>query len=230
MNVIELQNVSVSYQTGNKTIVAAENVSLEIKDGSYLCIAGNNGSGKSSIVKAMLGITGLSAGKVQFNIKKNEISYLSQNNGIPLDFPATVKEIVLCGLQTTSRKLPFYKNSDYKQVEDTMKLLEILDFQNRRFGELSGGQQQRVLLARAIVKNPKVLIMDEPFAGLDYKITQSLYELLKTLNEKMNTTIIMVSHDLCEVEKYATDVAHMDKTLRFCGNKTEWLAFKKVGA
>lgn len=229
MNVIEIKNVSVRYRTGYKTTVAVNDVSLNIVENDYLCVVGDNGSGKSSLIKTIVGLNSPSTGKIKMNVKLNEISYLAQSTAISVDFPATVKEIVLCGTQTNDRIFPFYTKKDHEVVSSSMELLELTNMQNRRFGELSGGQQQRVLLARAICKKPKVLILDEPFAGLDIKISNSLYKILSYLNTKTNTTIVMVTHDQEEVKNFAKHVAVMDRSLLFYGTKEQWTSKRKRG-
>lgn len=103
-----------------------------------------------------------------------------------------------------------------------MEKAKINSFSKRRFGELSGGQQQRVLFARAIVKNPKILILDEPCTGLDHDTSENFYELLSKVNAVDKTTIAMVSHDLAAVKKFASKVVVLNGELKFCGSVAEW--------
>lgn len=229
MNVIEVNNVSVKYKSAYRSTLAVDNVSFNVIEGDYVCIIGDNGSGKSSLIKAIVGLNNVADGNIKVNVAKDEISYLSQSTEIPADFPATVKEIVMCGTQSGKRFLPFYRKSDYEVAKSSMKLIEIENLKNRRFGELSGGQKQRVLLARAICKKPKVMILDEPFAGLDLGISNSLCKLLKTFNSKMNVTIVMVTHNQSNLESYASHVIKMDKSIKFYGTASQWLAKRKCG-
>ena len=163
-----------------------------------------------------------SSGKIIKNCSKDEISYLPQDNSIPLDFPSTVEEIVLSGTQTNNYKLSFYTKENRKKAQIAMEQSEIIQFRKRRFGELSGGQQQRVLFARAIAKNPKVLILDEPCTGLDPIISENFYNLLHKINLENNTTIIMVSHDISSVKKYASKIIVLNQQLLFCGSSKEF--------
>lgn len=229
MIVIKLKNVSISYKSIQENIKAVKDVSLEVKSGSYFCIVGKNGSGKSSLINAIVGIVSNISGTIDIRVDKKDISYLSQANVIPKDFPATVEEVVLCGTQKQGKAFFRYSKANRMEAEYGMDLLGVIDLKNRRFGTLSGGQQQRVLLARAICINPKILILDEPFFGLDEDIQLSLYEALEGLHKQLGTTVVMVSHDIEYVKKYATDVAQMDNgQIIFVGPKLLWSQRKEV--
>ncbi|HCQ90637.1 MAG TPA: hypothetical protein DIU45_13975 [Clostridium sp.] len=223
MWILKVSHLDIFYQS----VLAVKDVSFEIADGDYFCIVGSNGSGKSSLVKGILGLVPFNRGKVEFNISKEQIAYLPQISTIPSDLPATVQEIVITGRQKSAKRIPFYSRDDIKAAKEAIVLLEITDISNKQIGELSGGQQQRVLLARALCKNPKLLILDEPCSGLDEDITKNLYKILSDLNTKHNITILMVSHDLNKVKDYANGVAVMDNHLRFCGNIEEWQVFRR---
>ena len=223
MWILKVSHLDIFYQS----VLAVKDVSFEIAHGDYFCIVGSNGSGKSSIVKGILGLVPLNRGKVEFNISKEQIAYLPQISTIPSDLPATVHEIVITGRQKSAKRIPFYSRDDIKAAKEAMALLEITDISNKQIGELSGGQQQRVLLARALCRNPKLLILDEPCSGLDEDITKGLYRILSDLNNRYNITILMVSHDLDKVKEYANRVAVMDNYLKFCGNMEEWQVFRR---
>ncbi len=222
MNLIKINDLSITYKIGYKNIFALKNVSFDINSGDYICIIGNNGSGKSSLVKGLLNLVPISNGKIIKNCSKDEISYLPQDNSISLDFPATVDEIVLSGTQTNNNKSLFYTKENKKKSQIAMERAEITQFSKRRFGELSGGQQQRVLFARAIAKNPKILILDEPCTGLDPIISENFYKLLYKINSENNTTIIMVSHDINSVKKYASKIIVLNKKILFYGSSKEF--------
>ncbi|ARC84693.1 ABC transporter family protein [Clostridium argentinense CDC 2741] len=223
MGILKVSHLDIFYQS----VLAVKDVSFEIDHGDYFCIVGSNGSGKSSLVKGILGLVPFNRGKVEFNISKGQIAYLPQISTIPSDLPATVHEIVITGRQKSAKRIPFYSRDDIKAAKEAMAILEITDISNKRIGELSGGQQQRVLLARALCRNPKLLILDEPCSGLDEDITKGLYRILSDLNNKYNITILMVSHDLDKVKEYANRVAVMDNYLKFCGNMEEWQFFRR---
>lgn len=217
MNILEVKNLQTSYN-GH---VALENINFSIDEGEYVCLVGENGSGKSTLIKTIVGLHKKDSGEIILNEKLENVSYLAQNNLTDLDFPATAKEIIMTGVQR-HRVLPFYTKKDYKDFEEICNLLGIKDFVNKRIGDLSGGQRQRIMLARALIRNPKMLILDEPFSGLDINITTELYELLAKLNRENKMTIIMATHDLDEVKENNVRVIGLLKTVKFDGNITEW--------
>ena len=174
MTILEVENLKVSYSNH----VALENINFKIDNGDYVCLVGENGSGKSTLVKTIVGLLKPDEGKINLNISLDEVAYLSQTNLKELDFPATAKEIIMSGVQK-HRKLPFYTKKDKEAYEEIIKKLKIEELQNRRIGDLSGGQKQRILIARALIRNPKLLILDEPATGLDYNITKELYKILE---------------------------------------------------
>ena len=234
---LKVNGVTIKYSSNynsenSKVNIAVKNVSFIVETGDYCCIVGMNGSGKSSLIKGILGLAPLSSGSIDYGIERGEISYLPQINSIPLDFPATVREIVLTGAQTKSDKSKglfsaFYSKDDVKSANNALSLLKITELAKKRFGELSGGQQQKVLLARALCKNPKLLILDEPCAGLDNNTVDSFYELLYDLNNLHKVTILMITHDLHDVQKYAKHIIEMDAGILFYGTAKEWEEWEK---
>lgn len=227
MRLLEVNNLSVSYKTGYKSNVALNNVNLEVNSGEYVFVIGDNGTGKSTLLKCILGLIKEKKGSINLNCKSDEISYIPQLNTIPLEFPATVFEIVLTGTQKSGFSFPFYKKSDKIAAQKAICDVGLENFVNRRIGELSGGQRQRVLLARALCKKPKLLISDEPCTGLDKKTTDDFYNILNNFNKKNNTTIIMVSHDLVNLKKYATRVIKLENKVVFDGNVSALLKIKE---
>lgn len=229
MGLIEIKDLDVLYKTGYRVNFALKNINININSGEYLCIVGNNGTGKSSLLKSILGLIPISSGNIKLRCNKNEISYIPQLNTIPFDFPAVVHELILSGTQKSNIGLPFYTKKDKISTEKAIRETGLKGLENRRFWELSGGQQQRVLLARALCRNPRVLILDEPCSGLDEKTTGNFYELLLHLNTEHGATIIMSSHDLINVEKYATRIIKLDNALLFDGSVKEWTKKRNDG-
>lgn len=218
MDVLKAENVEISYGS----VTAVSDVSFTVKEGDYFCIAGSNGSGKSTLLKGIVNLAPIKRGHLHLFLSKEEISYLSQTNLADRDFPATVWEIILSGTQKSGKKLPFYSAEDKKKAEGSMLRLGMERFKNTRIGALSGGQQQRVLLARALCRSPKLMLLDEPFAGLDSAITGELYELYKDLNQS-GVTIVMASHDYEAIGRYASRVMMMNNSrAEFVGTAAEW--------
>lgn len=220
MSILEVKNLKVLYSNH----VAIENINFKIEAGEYVCLMGENGSGKSTLIKTIVGLIKPEDGEVNIDIPLDEVAYLSQTNLKDLDFPATAKEVIMLGRQK-HRKLPFYTNQDKEIYKKVIKQLKIEDIQDKRIGDLSGGQKQRVLIARALVKEPKLLILDEPATGLDYNITKELYEILEKQNKEEKTTIIMATHDLDEVEHIKPRIICLAKTVKYDGEMEGWKGF-----
>ena len=208
---ISCQNVALGY--GSRVVVA--DLNFTVNAGDYLCIVGENGAGKSTLVKTLLGLQKPLRGKILLDgLSAGEIGYLPQQTQIQKDFPASVEEIVLSGCLARKKFLPFYSAEDKKLSARNMELLKISSLAARCFRELSGGQQQRVLLARALCAAKKILLLDEPIAGLDPEAAADMYKIISELNRR-GTTIIMISHDVDEAIKYATHVLHLGKKIFF---------------
>ena len=220
MSLITVKNLSVGYE--GKAV--EEDISFEVGKGDYLCIVGENGSGKSTLMKTLLNLVEPISGEILFGdgLKRNEIGYLPQQTQVQRDFPASVTEIVLSGCQAHCGWRPFYTRQEKQEALAHMKRLDILPLKDRCYRELSGGQQQRVLLARALCATQKLILLDEPVAGLDPKVTVEMYELIRELNEG-GTTVIMITHDIEAALHYASHVLHIGKRI-FFGTREEYTA------
>lgn len=219
MSLIECKNLSVAYE--GKTVV--KDLSFKVNSGDSVCIVGENGSGKTTLMKSILGLIKTSGGCIEFGdgLKQSEIGYLPQQTEVQRDFPASVKEIVMSGCLNKMGIFPFFSKKEKEKVNKITELLGITDLKNRCYHELSGGQQQRVLLARALCATEKLLILDEPVAGLDPIVTAELYELIKKLNEK-GITIIMVSHDIESSLDISDHILHLNYGNSFFGTVEEY--------
>ena len=220
MTILEVENIKVSYSNH----IALENINFKIEEGEYVCLVGENGSGKSTLIKTIVGLLKQEEGKVGLNISLDEISYLSQTNLKDLNFPATSKEIIMSGVQKHG-KIPFYTKKDKDTYAKVIKQLKIEDIQYKRIGDLSGGQKQRVLIARALIREPKLLILDEPATGLDYTITKELYKILENQNKENKMTIIMATHDLDEIQEIKPRIIYLAKTIKYDGTFEGWKGF-----
>lgn len=217
--VLSVQNVTLGY--GGSTVV--ENVSFELFQREILCLVGANGSGKSTLIKGILGLIPVQQGKIELYCGRDSLAYLAQLNTADRNFPATVREIVLSGTQTRGKRLPFYTKKDRERAEEAMQLLKIEDFASRRIGNLSGGQQQRVLLARAMAREPKVLILDEPCSALDPAITEELYQLFESLRSTLGLSLLISTHDWEYVSNSGDRVLELNQEMEFIGEKDEWM-------
>lgn len=229
MALIECKNVSLGYE--GKPVVS--HLNFTVNQGDYLCIIGENGSGKTTLMKALLGQKNLLNGSIEFGdgLKQSDIGYLPQQTPVQKDFPASVKEIVYSGCLNSLGKRPFYSSKQKEKAKSVMEKLGIIDLSTCCYRELSGGQQQRVLLARALCASKKLLVLDEPVAGLDPRITQNLYHLIRHINED-GLTIIMVSHDIQAAADYASHILHVSRTPLFFGAKNDYLksdVFREFG-
>lgn len=217
MKLIEIKNVTTTYN-GHTAI---NDVSFDVNKGEYICLIGENGSGKSTLIKTIVGLNKKDSGEIIKHIEPEKISYLAQNNLTDLDFPAIAKEIIMTGVQKHG-VLPFYNKEDHKKYEEVCDLLGIKSFVNKQIGQLSGGQRQRIMLARALIRKPELLILDEPCSGLDVNITKEFYDILNRLNKESNLTIIMATHDLDEIKNENARVICMATTVKFDGNIKDW--------
>lgn len=222
MALLTCQNVSLGYE--RQAIV--ENLSFSVSTGDYLCIVGENGSGKSTLMKTILGLKSPMGGTIETGdgLLPQTIGYLPQQTMIQKDFPASVREIVLSGCLGSSGLRPFYNRQEKQLAADNMIKLGISHLKKRCYRELSGGQQQRVLLARALCATQKLLLLDEPVAGLDPQVTVDMYELIAKLNSEEQITVIMISHDIAAAVKYASHILHVSHTPLFFGTTTDYLA------
>jgi zinc transport system ATP-binding protein len=223
MALITCQDLSFAYE-GNR---AAWNLNFTVEEGDYLCVTGENGSGKSTLILGLLGLKTPQGGRILTNgIRANETGYLPQYKAAEKDFPAGVYEVVLSGRLGKRGLRPFYSREDKRIAAENLERLNIASLRNRCYRELSGGQRQRVLLARALCAAGRLLILDEPAAGLDPLVTVEFYQLLEGINRETGLTIIMVSHDLPMAVKYANRILHLRGEQLFFGTVSEYTRSK----
>lgn len=221
MPLIKCNNLALAYDG----VVVASDISFSIEDSDYLCIVGENGSGKSTLIKGILGLIQPVSGSIEFapGLKRTEIGYLPQQTDLQKDFPASVYEVVLSGCLNARGFRPFYSRADKKKAMDNIELMAISDLVKCCFRDLSGGQRQRVLLARAMCAAKKLLLLDEPVAGLDPVVAKDMYEIISMLNREKGVAIIMVTHDIESSVRYASHILHLHKTPQFFGTAEEYL-------
>jgi zinc transport system ATP-binding protein len=231
--IIEIKNLTYKYEK----LTVLENVSLTINKGEFLGIVGPNGSGKSTMLKLLLGLLSKQQGEIflfgesieQFK-DWQKVGYVSQKaNSFNTGFPATVFEVVASGLTKKLGLFRFFKQSDKPIVLKALASVGMDSFLHRNIGELSGGQQQRVFIARALVSEPELLILDEPTVGVDAENVKSFYEMLYKLNMDWNMTLLLVTHDIGTVTDKLSHVACLNKKLHFMGNTIQFLEHRKEG-
>ncbi|MCL1828354.1 MAG: metal ABC transporter ATP-binding protein [Oscillospiraceae bacterium] len=210
---------------GYDGITVVSGLSFEVNAGDYLCIVGENGSGKSTLMKTLLKLKAPMSGQIVTGdgLEHDEIGYLPQQTVIQKDFPASVREVVRSGCLNRCGLRPFYNKAEKQIAEDNMEKLGIADLAKRCYRELSGGQQQRVLLARALCATRKILLLDEPSAGLDPIASADMYALTAKLNSE-KITVIMISHDIAASVKYASRILHIgERSALFFGTTADYL-------
>jgi len=218
LKIVEIENLTINYDDG---ILALDNVSLSVEEKDFLGIIGPNGAGKTTLFSCMLGLLNNYDGEIKFfgtNIRKskqylNKIGFVPQKPAFDKNFPATVAEVV--GMDLT-------KNQKDDAIDKVLQKVWLHELSHRRIGDLSGGQQQRVFIAKALVKDPQILILDEPVTGIDLQSKDLFYQILRDLNQKDSITIIWSSHDLDAVAKLASKVACLNRTLFFHGISEEF--------
>lgn len=220
MEQLSCENIKLGY--GGHCVV--DGLSFSLMDGDYLCIVGENGSGKSTLVKGILGLMKPMDGEIIFNgVRQNEIGYMPQQTDIQKDFPASVFEVVLSGCLNKLAVWPFYSKKEKERASRTIESVGMESFIKKSYQDLSGGQRQRVLLARALCSTEKLLLLDEPTAGLDPIMTGELYDLIDLLNHEQGVSVIMVSHDIKSAVKYGKKILHMHRQSPFFGSVGEYL-------
>jgi zinc transport system ATP-binding protein len=200
-------------------------ITFAVEPGDYLALAGPNGAGKTTLVKTILGLTERYRGTVELFGRRPEqlrdtwrVGYLPQRVTAfnPL-FPATVREVVGIGLMSRKSFPRRLNQHDAVRVRQALELMAITDLKDRLVGNLSGGQQQRVFLARALVSDPELLILDEPSTALDAQSREDFFELLLRLNRERKMAIILISHDISTVARYAGRLLYLDKHIIYDG-------------
>lgn len=219
---ISVRGVSLGYE--GKTVV--RDLNFTVDRGDYLCIVGENGSGKSTLIKALLRLIPPLAGTIETGggLSASKIGYLPQQTPVQKDFPASAWEIVLSGCLSRCGLRPFYTGEEKGLAKANMERLGITSLARQCYRELSGGQQQRVLLARALCATRLMLLLDEPAAGLDPKVTGEMYALVEKLNREDGITILMVSHDIPSAIRYASHILHLGVEPPFFGTTPEYLS------
>lgn len=216
MEIITVKDLSFGYE--KEPIF--DKISFSICAGDFAAMIGANGTGKSTLLKLLLNECVSQTGSIHWfgqaieHMKSwRKLGYVPQHNILMGNgFPATVQEVVQANLFSQIGFMRFATKKHREQTMEALKLVGMEDYAKRLIGNLSGGQQQRVMIARALVCNPEVLLLDEPTTGVDSKSCEDLYHLLKHLNTKKNLTVILITHDVRSVFPYLTKVFYLEDT------------------
>ena len=211
MSIVSIKNVTVRYDS----YTALESANLEILEDDFIGIIGPNGGGKTTLIKSIIGAVSYS-GEVTlsptlFKDGKRLIGYLPQQTTFDKQFPISVIDVVLSGLQSQKGFSARYSQKDKEKALQLLDSMGIITIANKQIGEISGGQMQRVLLCRAIISEPKLLILDEPTNFVDKRFESELYDILKELNKKM--AIVMVSHDVHNISSAVKSIVCVNRTI-----------------
>ena len=214
MNAIEIKNLTVAYGEN----IALEDLNLNIEVGSLMALVGPNGAGKSTLIKTILKFLKQITGEIKINAKT--LAYVPQRNSVDWDFPTTLFDVVEMGCYG---RVGLFKKVSKEEKHKVLKAIEqvgMSEFKDRQISELSGGQQQRAFIARALVQEADIYLMDEPFQGVDSTTEKSIVEILKQLKAE-GKTIIVVHHDLQTVPTYFESVALINKAVIISGKVSE---------
>ncbi len=230
---IEIKHLYVKYE--KETVL--EDITIDILEGDFVAILGPNGAGKTTIIKTILGIIEAAKGEIKvfgknpLNLTKSEratIGYVPQFINANSLMPLRVIDIVKLGMYPKMSFLGKLKKEDQNEILSALKIMDIENLKYRLFSNLSGGQKQRALIARALALKPKILILDEPATGLDFSSQEGLYHLLKRLHDKLNLTIIIITHDVMMVSEIVNKIACLNRKMIVHGKPQEVLTSTNI--
>ena len=216
--VIRLEDIWVRYDG----VPVLEGINLSVRRDDFLGIIGPNGGGKTTLLKVVLGLVAPDRGKVFVMgrapaMSRNRIGYVPQHNLFDRDFPISIWDAVLMGRLGRTGLLKRYGVGDRRAAESALEAVGMLDYKDRQMGRLSGGEQQRVFIARALVGEPELLLLDEPTASVDPAMQTEFYEILEDLKQRM--AIVLVSHDISAISIYVDKIACLNCQLFYHGSK-----------
>lgn len=221
---LNVDDITVTYNNGHTAI---HNATFTLTGGTICALVGVNGSGKSTLFKSIMGMVRPTTGTITFNdrsvkqaLKQNLIAYVPQTEEVDWDFPVLVSDVVMMGRYGHMSFMRIPSKEDKKQVDIALERVNMADFKHRQIGELSGGQKKRVFLARALAQQGKVLLLDEPFTGVDVKTENTIIDLLKSLRDEGHL-ILVSTHNLGSVPEFCDNVVLINRTvLAFGPTKT----------
>jgi len=213
MTALNIKHLTFAYDRD----IVLDDISMTVSDNDFLAIIGPNGGGKSTLLKIILGILAPQKGTIEVLGDKPKkslalIGYVPQNTNVNIDFPIKVLDVVMMGYGKRER-LFGYSPNEINLAHLALEKVGMSSYENVKIGSLSGGQRQRIMIARALISDTKILLLDEPTSSIDAKGQKEIYQLLKILNKDI--PIVVVSHDISIILEYASKVAHVNKILSF---------------
>jgi manganese/iron transport system ATP-binding protein len=217
---LKVEGVTVTYRNGN---TALRDASFEVPKGSITALVGINGSGKSTLFKSIMGFVALSSGhinilgqKAKSALSQNLVAYVPQSEDVDWNFPVLVEDVVMMGRYGHMNWLRTSKPKDYQMVEQALERVGMLDYRKRQIGELSGGQKKRVFLARALAQEGQIILLDEPFTGVDVKTEAQIISLLQSLRDE-GRVLLVSTHNLGSVPEFCDRAVLINKTILASG-------------
>jgi len=230
--IVEIRDVSVRYPNG---VMALDGINVDVNQNDLIALLGPNGAGKSTLLKVILGLIKPTSGSVNLfgsqELSKNlkYVGYVPQSAQVrDPNLPFSVYETVMLGRTPHAGLFHGVGAQDRQKVEETLKLFEIHELKDRKIGQLSGGQSQRVFLAKAMVADPKLLLLDEPTSGVDTTSKSEFYKILERLNKERGITVILSSHDVGVITKIANRVLCINRSQFFCGENADFSAIAEI--
>lgn len=232
MNILFVEGLNFRYNS----LEVLSDITFSVETGDYIGLVGPNGSGKTTLIKIILGLMKPMKGEISlFGVNswkfqdRYRVGYLPQRTLFNPFFPATVKEIVSLGL-SSKRFRKKLNEPEETMIDEAMRLMDVLDIKNKLIGDLSGGQQQRVLAARALVNKPDLLILDEPTTAFDPETREKFFHTLQELNHNKKVTVILVTHDIGSIGKFASKLLYLDKRIVFYGSFEDFCSSADMGS
>ncbi|MES2437914.1 MAG: ATP-binding cassette domain-containing protein [Verrucomicrobiota bacterium] len=228
-----VDDVTVAYANGH---LALHNASFHLEGGTICALVGVNGSGKSTLFKSIMGFVKPKAGTVKINaqpvhdaLKKHLVAYVPQSEDVDWQFPVSVWDVAMMGRYGAMNFLRIPRAVDKATVEESLRRVSMWDFKDRQIGELSGGQKKRVFLARALAQGGRVILLDEPFTGVDVKTEEAIIQLLRELRSA-GCIILVSTHNLGSVPEFCDQVVLINRTVLAYGPTCEVFTEQNLSA
>jgi len=230
---LDVEGVSVAYPNGHQ---ALSDASFRLGAGTICALVGVNGSGKSTLFKSIMGFVNPTAGRVRINgmpvkesLKKHLVAYVPQSEDVDWQFPVSVWDVVMMGRYGAMNFMRIPRAADKAQVEGSLRRVSMWEFRDRQIGELSGGQKKRVFLARALAQGGRVILLDEPFTGVDVKTEEAIIALLHELR-KSGAIIFVSTHNLGSVPEFCDQVVLINRTVLAYGPTADVFTAQNLAA